>query len=161
MEKGICCMSSGRWGLGSILQLKRMPPLFSRSHLSQCWHRLVHSYQNSIPLSKSLLSLCPEAPLLFLVKLIWVAELMRKPSAQLLTPHLLPLCCVLLLFGHPGRGELPLLIPGLVRGTSVLVWGLEAVTQPAGGIFCFGCMVNSNNMSFIAQNVSTFLGCYI
>lgn len=30
-----------------------------------------------------------------------------------------------------------------------------------GGIFCFGCVVNSNNMSFIAQNISTFMGCYI
>lgn len=40
-------------------------------------------------------------------------------------------------------------------------WGEKAVAKPAGGIFCFGCMVNSNNMSFTAQNVSTFIGCYI
>lgn len=53
-----------------------------------------------------------------------------------------------------------------------------ALSQPCEGHQCFGfregscrkagrrnflfwCMVNSNNMRFFAQNVSTFIGCYI
>lgn len=77
-----------------------------------------------------------------------------KPSA-----HLLPPCCVPVLPGLPDGEELPSLHHGL-WGTSALLLGEEAVANLAGGIF-FVCMVNSNNMSFIAQNVSTFMGCYI
>lgn len=77
-------------------------------------------------------------------------------------PHLLPQCCVPVLPGFPDGAEPPLLHLSLViRGHQCFGFGIGSCPKLAGGIFCYGCMMNSNKVSFIAQNVSTFIGCYI
>lgn len=84
MKGGKWYISGGRWGMESILHLQIPLLLFQQAWLPCCWHRLLHSYWNSVPLGKSLLFPCPEPALLHLIKLVWVAGL---------TWSLLPICC--------------------------------------------------------------------
>lgn len=107
---------------------------------------------------KSLLFLYPEPVLLLLIKLMWVAGLMMELSAQL---HICchsaeSLCCLGSLVEHSLICSI-----SAVRGSQCLGLGGGSCPKLAGGIFCYGCMMNSNNVSFIAHNVSTFIGCYI
>lgn len=107
---------------------------------------------------KSLLFLYPEPALLFLIKLMWVSGLMMELSAQL---HV---CChsaeSLCYLGSPMEQSLHYSISA-VWGSPCLGFGGGSSPKLAGGIFSYGCMMNRNNVSFIAQNVSTFIGCYI
>lgn len=96
--------------------------------------------------------------LLFLIKLIWVAVFMMELSAQL---HVCchsaeSLCCL----GSLMEQSLHYSISA-VWGSPCFRFGGGSSPKLAGGIFCYGCMMNSNNVSYIAQNVSTFIGCYI